>query len=122
MNKLGGKFYKTSSKFFFDNIDVKINIASLLKDFGSNIVFFLFCLDLKSNGRISARSMFYILDFFFYEHYLSKISLLRPVFKVTRLCFFVFSIFVFIYHYKLQFRGVKNVMLLLIYISRFITC
>ncbi len=83
---------------FSNNIDIKVVINSLLDDFGDNdIVFFLF-FGLGNGRELCMTSVYHILEFFFFEHSLHKVCLLKPVSKAVELFSFAFAVVILSSH------------------------
>ena len=83
---------------FSNNVDVEVGIDPLFDNFGSDSVVLLLFPSLGSYSKISTRPVYYIPDLLLFEHDLSKIGLLRPIFKVIELFSLALAIVVFVRH------------------------
>lgn len=85
--------------FFSNNVDIKFAVDLLLDDLKRDSIVFLFFPSLSGNSEVSSRSIHYISDLFFFKHDLSKVGLLRPIFKATELLSFALTIVGLISHF-----------------------
>ena len=85
--------------FFSNNVDVKVTVDPLLDDFKSDRIVFLLFPSLSSYGGVSSKSIHYIIDIFFLEHYLGKVGSLRSILKVVELLSLALAIVVLISHF-----------------------
>lgn len=103
---------------FSNNVYVKVAIDPLLNDFRSDsVVFFLFP-SLSSCSRVSSRSIYYILNFFFLKYGLNKVSPLRLIIKAAENFSFAFAVIVFVSYFADldDLKEGKNVILTLVHI------
>lgn len=84
--------------FFSYDVNVEVCIDLLLDDFWSDSVVFLLFPSLSGYGEISSRSIYYIADFFFLKHNLSKVSSLRLILKAMELFTLALAIIIIVNH------------------------
>lgn len=97
-------FLESLEVYFFDNINIKVSINSLLDNFEINYIIFLFFFNLKDNNRFDLPTIYYILDIFSFKHDLHKISLLKTIFKNLKLFFLIFVIAILVDYKKKRLK------------------
>lgn len=97
--------------FFYDT-SVKVGVYPLFNDLQEDSVIFISFPYLGSSSRFKPWIIYYIPDFFLFQHDLSQISSLWLVFETTELLTFAFSVIVFISQHFNSLEENKNVVIL----------
>lgn len=92
-------FLRLLKKKISNNININIGVNSLFNNFGDNSIIFFFFLNLRNSNRLNTKSIYYILNLFFFKHGLNKFGLLNLIFKTLKLFFYIFIIIAFDSYY-----------------------
>lgn len=81
--------------FFSNNVDIEVAVNLMLDDFRSDDIILFFPSNLGGGDKLHTRLVYHILDLFFFDYSLRKVSPLGSVLKAAKFLFFALILLVF---------------------------